>query len=418
MMLPAPWHTVAVVVTFALSYLLIAAPALRWLPIGRAGAALVGATVMVALGALSPEQSYRAISGDTIALLFGMMVISVYLERAGVFSRVADWALALALPPRSMLAGIAVISAGLSAFLVNDTVCVFMTPVVVRLCRRARLPLGPYLIALATSANLGSAATLVGNPQNMLVGSMSDLGFLHFFARVGPVVLVALAAHVALLLAYYGRAVGRAVDTPSATPPEPAATSASRHVGAQAASLVFVAVVALFFSGAHMGYSALAGAGALIVLDRRDAQHTIAAVNWPLLVFFAGLFIIVEGLRSTGLVGQAFDAVSSGFSLTTGAGITRFTVALTAGSNIVSNVPMVVLAGPELARLGGAEVGWILMAYVTTVAGNLTLVGSVANLIVAEGARPHYRLGFREYLRFGVLSTLVSLAIGVPLLIL
>lgn len=397
------------VIIFALTYAAIAGA--RVLPIGRPAAALVGAVLMVASGTMTPEESYRAIDGDTIALLLGMMLLSAELELGGFFGWASARVLRHAHSPRGLLVALALASAVGSALLVNDTVCLFMTPVVVATCRRASLPLAPYLIVLATSANLGSAATLVGNPQNMLIGTMSHLPFAGFLAAVGPVVAVAFLAHLALALGFYRKALPATFAV--AAPPierEPDRADIAR-VG-----VVFLGVIAAFFAGLHLGYAALGGGAVVLLLRGRASAALFARVDWTLLVFFVGLFIVTGALRTTGLVDLAWQQVAPGLRLDDPAGLTLFTGVMTGGSNIVSNVPMVVLTGPYLHTLGDASLGYALLAYVTTVAGNLTLVGSVANLIVAEGAREHHALGFFEYLRFGALSTAITLAIGVPLL--
>lgn len=416
-------HNRAVVLTviiFALTYVLIAGA--RVLPVGRPAAALVGAVLMVASGAMTPEESYRAIDGDTIALLLGMMLLSAELELGGFFGWASARVLHLAGSPRGLLVVLAVASALGSAVLVNDTVCLFMTPVVVATCRRASLPLAPYLIVLATSANLGSAATLVGNPQNMLIGTMSELPFARFFLAVGPVVVLAFVAHLGLALVFYRKVLPRAFGAvgsfePSAAlpaPPTPVIQPDRKDLARVGA--VFLGVVVAFFAGAHLGYAALAGGALVLVLRGRSSAALFARVDWTLLVFFVGLFIVTGALRSTGLVDLAWHEVAPGLRLDDPGGLALFTGVMTGGSNVVSNVPMVVLTGPYLHTLGDAAFGYTLLAYVTTVAGNLTLVGSVANLIVAEGAREHHALGFFEYLRFGALSTALTLAIGVPLL--
>lgn len=404
--------TAVVVAIFALTYLLIAFRRLRVLPIGRPAGALLGATLMVVSGAMSPAESYRAIDGDTIVLLLAMMLLTAELEVTGFFSWASERILRHAHSPRALLVSVAVAAAAGSAFLVNDTVCLFMTPIVVATCRRAALPMGPYLIALATSANLGSAATLVGNPQNMLIGSMSGLSFGAFVLAVLPVVVIAFLAHLLLALAFYRRVLPTRFA--SRDEGEPAATSVSPHVWR--VLVVFAGVVVAFFLGAHLGYAAMAGAVALMVVNRRDPQGIFARVDWTLLLFFAGLFIVTGALSSTGLVGDLWRGVAPALRLDEPDGLAAFTAVMTGGSNVVSNVPMVVLTGPYLHTLGDPGLGYTLLAYVTTIAGNLTLVGSVANIIVAEGARDHYHLGFFEYLRFGAASTLLTLAIGVPLL--
>ncbi len=414
--------TTVVVAIFALTYVLIAFRRLRLLPIGRPAGALLGATLMVVSGAITPAESYRSIDGDTIVLLLAMMLLTAELEITGFFVWASARILRAARTPRALLMMVAIGSAVGSAFLVNDTVCLFMTPVVVATCRRAQLPMGPYLIVLATSANLGSAATLVGNPQNMLIGSMSGIPFGKFLVAVLPVVAIALCAHLVLALRFYRKVLPTTFTPPSETTSAPPDDLPLPGLGARMPPgvvrilIVFASVVAAFFVGAHLGFAALTGAVALMVLNRRDPHASFLRVDWTLLLFFAGLFIVTGALRATGLVDSLWQDVAPALRLDDPGGIAVFTGVMTAGSNLVSNVPMVVLTGPYLHTVGDPAFGYTLLAYVTTIAGNLTLVGSVANIIVAEGARAHYHLGFVEYLRFGAVSTLITLSIGVPLL--
>ena len=412
-----------VVVIFVLTYLLIAFRRLRILPIGRPAGALLGATLMVVVGAMTPEESYRAIDGDTIVLLLGMMLITAELDQTGFFLWASSRVLRLARTPGSLMTVVAVSAALGSAFLVNDTICLFMTPIVVATCLKARLPLGPYLIVLATSANLGSALTLVGNPQNMLIGSMSGLSFSAFLVAMLPAVVVGFGAHLLLARFFYRRVIhagGATIAERSREAPALPAGSDGPDASVDRRQLAVVAfvmagVVVAFFCGAHLGYAALAGASALMVMRFRNPDETFRRVDWTLLLFFVGLFIVTAALRETGLVEAAWDAAAPAMRLDSASGLAVFTGVMTLGSNLVSNVPMVVLSGPFLGELGDPALGWVLLGFVTTIAGNLTLVGSVANIIVAEGARDHYTLGFFEYLRFGAVSTTIVLAIGVPL---
>lgn len=398
------------VAVFIVSYLLIAAPKLARFPLGRAGAALLGAFLMVAGGVLSPAQSFAALSYDTLLLLFAMMLFCALFERAGLFKRAAAFLLRRASSPLSLLIWLSCLAGGLSALLVNDTVCVFFTPVVVALCAEAGLPFAPYLLALATSANLGSAATLVGNPQNMLIGATSHLPFGEFFLYSGLAAFVALALNTALLWLFFRRKLRLAWPARVVAPRVPLSFDE------RLALLGLAGSVAAFFLGAHLGYAALGGVLFVLLLGRLDPLPLLARVDYSLLVFFAGLFVIVAGLNQTGLLTRAFAAAEPYLQTDSALGLLGFTAFFTLGSNLVSNVPLVLLALPSIPTLGDATAGYVLLAFVSTVAGNLTLIGSVANLIVVEGARRHYRLGFREYLLFGLPSTLLSLAVGVGLL--
>ncbi|RJR16907.1 MAG: anion transporter [Desulfobacteraceae bacterium] len=392
---------------FLITYALIASRRLSLLPIGRPAGALLGAVLMVAFGALSPEESYRAIDHDTILLLFCMMVLTVYLKEAGFFDWISFRIIRSCKTPFSLLCLTAIISGVLSAFLVNDTVCLFMTPMLIATCTRANLPLGPFLIALATSANIGSSATLVGNPQNMIIGSMSNMGFSSFLMMAGPAAGIGLIVNIFLLWFYYGRSM-------------PATLELRREIsnppsnGPNLFLVLFVTggVTAGFFAGFHMGYTTLAGVMVLVIVNRKDPRDVFSRVDWPLLVFFCCLFIVVAGLASTGLIERAWRQSAPYFHLSESWGLTLFTALLTAGSNLVSNVPMVLLAGPHINELGAGNAGWVLLAFTTTVAGNFTILGSVANIIVAECSRDAYHLGFMEYFRFGMVSTIAVLAIG------
>lgn len=413
-------HHGLVVAIFAAAYALIAARRLAILPIGRPAGALLGAVAMIGAGALTPDEAFAAIDHDTLTILLGVMLLSAYLDRAGLFDRLAGALLRRFRGPRGLLAGVALCGAGLSAFLVNDTVCLFLTPIVVRVCVAGGLPLAPYLIALATSANIGSAATLVGNPQNMIIGHQSGLGFLSFLVASLPAVLVGVAANIGLLMLVYGRRLGAAASPQNivqAGIPGPWSREAVFTAG------VTAAIVVGFFAGLHPGVTVLAGVLVLMLRDREDPHAIFARVDWPLLLFFASLFVLVAGLARTGLVDAAFALSRDAVDLGAPAGVAAFTGLVTLGSNLVSNVPLVLMIGPmtgELGELGGvgAAAPWVMLGFVSTVAGNLTLLGSVANIIVAEGAREHHDLSFFEYLRFGALSTAVVLALGVATLVL
>ena len=402
---------VAAVLIFGLTYLLIASRKLQLLPIGRAAGALLGAVLMVGVGVLSPHESYVAIDHDTIVLLFSMMLLTAYLEHAGFFEAMARGMLVLCRTPWRLLVAVVILAGMLSAFLVNDTVCLFLTPVLVLLCERGRLPFAPFLLALATSANIGSAATLVGNPQNMIIGSMSHLPFRVFLldAGAGAAAAAGLLVNIALLWLYFGRGL------PAAIAPHPTVPSTAKHHVAVPATIALGVVVGFFF-GLHLGYTTLAGVLVLMVLEHREPREAFARVDWTLLVFFCCLFVVVAGLAKTGLIERAWSWAAPDLSLRSARGLALFTALMTLGSNVVSNVPMVLLTGPHLAGLGDGTFAWVLLAFTTTVAGNLTLVGSVANIIVVEGAREHYNVGFWEYLRFGVASTVLVLAVGVCVL--
>ncbi len=399
---------------FVLTYVLISTRRLRLLPIGRPAGALTGAVLMVVLGVLSPEAAWSAIDGDTIILLFSLMVLTGYLAGDGLFAWVSALVLRRCQSPHALLLLLSGASAGLSALWMNDTVCLFLTPVVVAICRQRGLPLAPYLIALATSANVGSAATLVGNPQNMLIGTMSGISFARFLWLSLPAAVVGFVINYGFLVLYYGRRLRQQASAAAA------AAEPSTPIGPylRLDLVIVLAILVGYFAGIHLGLTTLSGVLVRLLAERRDPQAVFNRVDWTLLLFFSGLFIVVAGLVAVGWVDVLWGAAGHWVHTRDGAGFATFSAFMVAGSNLVSNVPMVLVSGPHLAAIDASELTWALMGWTTTAAGNLTLIGSVANIIVAESAREHYDLGYFEYLRFGLVATPVVVAGGVVALML
>lgn len=403
---------VLAILIFAFTYLLISARRLKVLPLNRPAAALLGTVLMVSCGVLTPEQAYRAVDYDTLILLLGMMLIAAYLSLAGFFDWAADWVLRHARTPQRLLLYLTLTSGTLSALLVNDTVCLMLTPLVVAVMVRGRLPLPPYLLALAMSANLGSVATLVGNPQNMIIGSLSGLPFAGFTRSLFLPAVAGLAIQYAILRVGFRRTLAAASIAPVETPPRPL----DRRLAGLALGVLGLVFLG-FLSGLNLAWTALAGGAGIMVLARRDTHVVLKLVDWHLLLFFAGLFVVVEGINRTGLPDQTFDHVRGLFGGATAAQAWNLTWFSALGSNIFSNVPFVLIAGKWLPNFAHPELMWKVMALSTTFAGNLTLLGSVANLIVVESARGHCQLGFWDYAKYGIPVTLLTTAVGLLLLL-
>ncbi len=397
---------------FALTYVLISGRRLKILPLNRPAAALLGTVLMVGTGVLTPEQAYRAVDYDTLVLLLGMMLIAAYLHLGGFFDWAAHWTLRVAGTPPRLLGYLILTSGVLSALLVNDTVCLMLSPLVVRVIVRSGLPLLPYLLALAMSANLGSVCTLVGNPQNMIIGQLSGLSFRGFTLDLLPAAAAGLFIQYALLRLGFRQVLAQAriVADPGDTP-----RLDRRQVGL--ALLTLAGVFAGFLAGWDLAWTALAGGTVLMVLARRDTHEVLKQVDWHLLVLFAALFVVVEGLNLTGLPGQLYERLRGLFGETATAQAWNLAWFAAAGSNIFSNVPFVLVAGPWLENFAHPPLMWKVMALATTFAGNLTLLGSVANLIVVESARGHLEVGFWDYARFGIPVTLLTLVAGLILLL-
>ncbi|WP_437644128.1 SLC13 family permease [Sorangium sp. So ce362] len=406
----------SVLLVFAATYVLIAARRLSILPIGRPAGALAGACAMVLLSALepgaglTPHEAFAAIEPNTIGLLLGMMLLSASLDGAGVFERAAAWVARRDLSPVRLLY-LVTVGAGLaSAVLLNDSVCVMLAPLVDRTARRAGLDRVPYLLALAMGANAGSALTLAGNPQNMLVGHLSGISYRTYLLEAGPAALVGLAVTAVMLHLLLRRRIAVQASVPLPEP-APAPAPAPDVRPSALVPLACIAVVSvLFVLGANLAWTALGGATAAILLHRRDANGLFDRVSWTVLVFFGALFIVVAALQKTGMPEQALRAASPYLPAGPTLGLLGLGIAMLVGCQIVSNVPFILLAESYIQSQPDPHIAWIATALVSTLAGNFTLLGSVANIIVVETVGAEREIGFRAYARVGVPVTLASTA--------
>ncbi|GAB4244400.1 MAG: anion transporter [Acidobacteriota bacterium] len=376
-----------------------------WVRMNRATIALVGATALVLTGALSLEKAYEAVDLDTVTLLLAMMILNANLRLSGFFQLVSRWIVQRARTPRRLLAWIIGASGLLSAILLNDTIVLMFTPLVLDVTRSLRRNPVPYLIGLVTSANIGSAATIVGNPQNMIIGMASDISFLEFTAALFiPAALSLLLAWLVVTLAYRREFSGERLE-----PTVPARFRPYRPLLYKSLAATGV-LIFLFLLGLPAPLAALAAASILLVTRRLKPERVFLEVDWSLLVFFAGLFVVSGAAEEAGFVALLFQYAEPVARLGTPA---LAAVALVL-SNLISNVPAVLLFRPLIPSFPDPTEAWLTLALATTFAGNLTLLGSVANLIVAETARRRgVHLGFFEYLRCGVPLTFGSIALGV-----
>ncbi len=394
----------AAIAVFAATYIALALGRLPGLRIDRAGIALVGASLMLATGAMRLSAIARAIDFDTLALLLGMMIVAANLRLSGFFRLVAGWIVAAARRPLALLVAVTLASGLFSAFLLNDAICLVMTPLVIEIVRRLQRDPVPYLLAVAMAANIGSAATITGNPQNILIGSFSHIPYGVFAAHLAPLAAVGLALTVLLIAAMHPKefrsgAGLRAQPTP-----------AHLHRPLAVKSVLVVALlIAAFFAGVAPAKAALI-AGAAMLLTRVVAAHRIyREIDWPLLLMFAGLFVVVAGferaaLNPAMLPALAVSAIGRPWELA------AVTAAL---SNLVSNVPAVLVLQPLIAHLTAPQRAWLIVAMAATFAGNLTILGSVANLIVVQLARAGgVQIGFWRYCRVGAPLTLLTLVLG------
>ena len=394
----------AAIVIFLATYFVMAVGRLPGFRLDRAGAALLGAALMVAVGAITPAQAFASIDAATIALLLGMMVVVANLRLSGFFRLVTAWVSRHAGHPLVLLAGIVAVTGVLSAFLVNDAVCLAMTPLVCDVAVRMRRDPLPYLLAVAMSSNAGSVATITGNPQNMIIGSLSQLPYTHFAAVLSPVALASLMVVFALIALIFR------AEFSSALPPHEPAHEVTYHRPLVLKSVaVLAAMIVAFFAGAPVAEVAVLGGAYLLLTRRVKPVKVYALIDWPLLVMFTGLFVVVAALEQAVLGPRAIAAIS-GLDLSSVPVLALVTAVL---SQLVSNVPAVLVLRPFVAPLADPGHAWLVVALASTLAGNLTIVGSVANLIVVEQARKAgIAISFRRYLVAGVPVALATLVIG------
>ena len=393
-------------VVFVGVYAVMIAGRVPGVAVDRTGAALIGAIVLVAAGTLAPEDAWRAIDVGTIGLLFGTMLVSAQFRVAGTYAALTRWLANRPTSPERLLFELVVVTGVLSALLTNDVVCLAIAPVLVDVCVRRRLDPVPFLLALAAAANVGSAATLIGNPQNMLIGQSLRMSFADYLADgCVPAIAGLLIVWWCIARRYRGEFVR---DMPAAAVEDEPFDRGQTRKGT-----IVLAALVVGLLGCPMPREAMALlAGAAVLVSRQVAPRRLFAhVDWQLLVLFAGLFVCNRAFQLAGHAAAGFGWLDAhGVDLKEPAVL--FATAA-AGSNVISNVPLTMLLLPTAQHPQAGP----LLCLATTLAGNLLLVGSIANLIVVEhalrvGVRPRQRSWFAEHLRTGVPITAATLAIA------
>lgn len=400
-------------VVFCVTYMLIASRQLRFLRLDRPAASIVGAVAMVIVGGLPMQHALDAIDLHVLLLLFGVLVIAAYLQQAQFFRLCAYLVLTRAKSARSLLFGLVFVSGALSAFLVNDTVCVVLTPLVVAVVVEARLPPLPYLLALASAANVGGVVSFSGNPQNMIIGAHAHatISFAQYLALTLPIGVVCLAVNAALIgwLFRHDLPEGPLADR---SPPRPAIDRVLAVKGVAALALF----AALAIAGVSLAGAAMCAAACLMVAARSGAREVFTRVDFTLLAFFGGLFVVVAGVAHAGILDRVFDAAAPVIARGDATGDLLFVLFVVLASNVVSNVPLVLVAVTWIPHMPHPTWGYIMLAVASTLAGNLTLFGSVANIIVMESAGPRGEISFWRFLRYGSVITAIDLLIAFGIL--
>ncbi len=387
---------------FLTCYFVFAVGKFPGMKIDRPGAAIIGAVLMVAFGIVRPDRALSAIDFKTLVLLFSMMLIVAALHLAGFFEWITQWVVEH-LRPRHLLPTVIFLSGLLSAFFVNDIICLAMVPFVLTTTRRMGVKPLPYLLAVATASNIGSVATITGNPQNMIIGSYSGISYFAFLYHLGPVAVAGLFLDWLILAKAFPAA--EVTESQAGEFESGAAPAISPLVKP---GVVILIVLAGFLAGAPPAMMAAFGAAVMLITRTREPRQVYEQVDWGLLVFFAGLFVIIQGVENAGItddllrLARPLDIQSAGV----------FTIVTATLSNIVSNVPAVMLLKSMVPKFANPHVGWLVLAMASTLAGNLTITGSVANIIVVERSRDVAEIGFGDYFRVGLPVTALTLVVG------
>jgi Na+/H+ antiporter NhaD/arsenite permease-like protein len=384
-------------VLLGLTYLGLGLGQLPGLRMNRATIALVGSALLITLGVVNLQQAWQAIDPNTIVFLLSMMVVNANLSYSGFFQLALTSLMRLTSSPLGLLIVLSFGSGILSAFFLNDTLALVFTPLTLSLTEALKLNPIPFLLAIAGATNIGSVATLSGNPQNILIGSFSQIGYLEFARSLTPIALIGLGVQIGLLWLLY---------------PEVRSTTPVSHVPKiryrifkplfTKTVVVTIGLLLAFAVGVPLGEASLTAAALLLITRRVKPQKVLRRVDWNLLVMFSGLFILTHATQKLNLL-QPFTTLAE-----TPVGFLAVTAIL---SNLISNVPAVLLLQPLIERSDTSS--WLLLSAGSTLAGNLTLFGSVANLIVAEAAAElGYQLTFKNHLRFGLPVTAITLVIA------
>lgn len=403
-------ETIALII-FVITYIGIIFTRLPKVNIDRPSAAFIGAVAMLAFSVVSFEEAVSFIDFNTIFLLLGMMIVVAALKFDGFFGLITEKTLQFANSRLKLLIGVVFITGIASAFLVNDAVVLIFTPIIISICQRVKINPLPYLIAEILSSNIGSVMTITGNPQNMLIGLNSGISYVDFLLKLFPISLVGLVFCIFVVRLIYRK------EFRDKSKLSYVASDKYNVRDMYSSIIVFVLVVLAFFFGKLLGLSiaviALVGASLIILFGKHKPEKLIKDVDWVLLLFFASLFIVVGAVQKVGLLDGILNiGLEENF-----AGLISIHSISLVLSQVLSNVPYTVLMLP-LMNVVDSETLWLALASASTLAGNATIIGAMANIIVIESADNFgVKIGFWEFFKSGIIITILTFVVSVSLLL-
>lgn len=401
------------IIIFLVTYILIAVESGRGSRLDRTAAAFCGAVAMVFAGVLSLSSAYTAISWDTIVFLLGIMILVAHFQIAHFFDWIAVRVAAVAKTPFQFLVLLIFTTGILAAFFVNDTICLMFTPVVLAVTDRLGLPKLPYLLALTTSANIGSVMSVTGNPQNALVGVTAHFTFLEFLVHLAPVAILGLLLDIAILAVLFRRQLWNVPPLDHQPPKIPIILNRSLLTKCAIAA---IAVLVLWIMNFSFPLAAAAVGALILVIGRVKSENVYHRVNWELLLFFAALFVVMQGFENSGAVSYLIQFFEPGLRRSVASQLFSISGTMLVLSNLVSNVPAVLLVRPVLASFGNSHFLWLAVASTSTLAGNATPISSVANLIVLQQAAWKTKISFWEFTRVGLVVTIATSLLAIAIL--
>ncbi|KNF08338.1 Na+/H+ antiporter NhaD and like arsenite permease [Gottschalkia purinilytica] len=393
------------IIIFIITYILISGKRLNRIKIGRQAGVLLGTVLMVISRVIKPEQVYQLVNWDTILLLLGMMIIIEHLAEAEFFTLVARWVHSKNLSSKKLLALLVFGTGILAAFLVNDIVCIFFTPLLLIMIKERNLPPLPFLLGLATSTNIGGVIAFTGNPQNMIIGNLSGISYGKFFILMLPIGILGLIANYLILLRMYNKDMS--IDVKNI---ELGEKPKAKPLLKRSLFVTFLVIIG-FFIFKNIAWVAISGATLLFVISNRNETTLLKKLDWNLLLFFSGLFVVIGGLQVSGVTTAILSKTSSfledGFL-----NFFSFGILSILGSNLFANVPYVLVVAESIQKLADPTLMWFTLAFTSTIAGNLTILGAIANVIVVERARGICNISFWDFFKFGLPCTLINFIIG------
>lgn len=405
-------HTqIIALIIFIVTYIGIIADKLPLLRLNRKSIAFVGSIMMIVFGVISFEDAIKSIDFDTITLLLGMMIIISTLRLEGFFAFISQTTMTKAKTTNLLLFSIVFITGFASAFLVNDVVVLLFTPIIIQFCRKANLNPLPFLLAEIFSSNAGSLMSITGNPQNMIIGIASQISYGKFMLIMAPIAILSM-----LIIIFVIKKSNADIFQNNTLIAIPKDTSTYDFKTMRNSLIIFCLVVVAFFLSKIINLSipliALVGASLVLIFTKQDGKQILAGVDWSLLLFFASLFIIVAAIRQSGVLDIVFEISLQQNTLSI---LVIFLLSLIL-SQLVSNVPYVVLVLPIFA-LAKSDILWLSLAASSTLAGNLTIIGAMANLIVIEQAqKENVRITPKKFYRSSILITTATYILAIAFL--